>query len=49
MSAQQPEQPDRTPQPNQILATPDTVESCQAEYADGADVRSRLGWTDGQN
>jgi len=33
-------------QPNQILATPDTVESCQAEYAAGGDIRARLGWKD---
>lgn len=46
MSEPQPEQPDYTPQPNQILATPDTVDSCRQEYADGADVRARLGWKD---
>ena len=26
-----------------------TVEDCRADYQDGADVRGRLGWTDGQS
>jgi hypothetical protein len=30
------------PRPNQILATPDTVEACQQEYAAGADVRQTM-------
>jgi hypothetical protein len=37
----QPE-PDRTPRPNQILAEPATVQACQQDYADSADVRERL-------
>ena len=41
-----PEQPSLTPQPNQIMAEPATVESCQQDYADASDVRSRLGWKD---
>lgn len=45
--AQQPSPASLAPQPNQILATPDSVEQCQAEYAAGADVRGRLGWKDG--
>lgn len=36
--AAEPEQ-DLTPQPNQILAEPATVEACAADYANGADVR----------
>ncbi|NEY33069.1 hypothetical protein GTU99_12860 [Streptomyces sp. PRKS01-65] len=49
MSEQQPEQPDRTPQqPNQIAAEPATVEACQQDYAQAADIRRRLGWKDGQ-
>jgi hypothetical protein len=27
----QPQEPDLTPQPNRILATPDTVEQCRTE------------------
>ena len=46
MSEPQPEQPDYTPQPNRILATPDTAEQCMAEYQDAPDVRARLGWKD---
>lgn len=34
--------PTLAPQPNQILATPDTVEACQQEYANAADVRACL-------
>ncbi|MFE7236111.1 hypothetical protein ACFVAF_36965 [Streptomyces sp. NPDC057596] len=30
------------PQPNRILAEPATVEACQQDYADGADVRETL-------
>jgi hypothetical protein len=44
--AEQPTPADMARQPNQILATPDTVDACQQEYAAGADVRSRLGWKD---
>ena len=33
------QQPSLTPQPNQILAEPATVQACAADYADGADVR----------
>ena len=47
---QPPEQPspaaDLTPQPSRIMAEPATVQSCQQDYADSADVRSRLGWKD---
>jgi hypothetical protein len=38
--------PDLTPQPSRIMAEPATVQSCQQEYAAGADVRARLGWKD---
>ncbi|WP_158810644.1 hypothetical protein [Streptomyces leeuwenhoekii] len=48
MSEQQPEQPDCTPQPSQIATEPATVEACQQDYAQAADIRRRLGWTDGQ-
>ncbi|UDM00058.1 hypothetical protein [Streptomyces longhuiensis] len=34
---------------NQITDEPATVEACQQDYADAADVRARLGWTDGSN
>jgi hypothetical protein len=34
--------PTLAPQPNRILATPDTVEACQQDYEAGADVRHRL-------
>lgn len=37
-------EPDRTPRPNPIMATPSTAKACQDEYADGGDVRKRLGW-----
>lgn len=40
------EQPSLKPQPNQILAEPATPEACQQDYADGADIRDRLGWHD---
>ena len=43
---QQPQQPSLTPQPNQIMAEPATVESCQQDYDASADVRQRLGWKD---
>lgn len=45
MSEHQPE-PDRTPQPNRVLAEPATVEACRSDYDAGADVRARLGWKD---
>jgi hypothetical protein len=38
MSEQQPK-PDYTPQPNQILAQPATVQACQHDYAQAAAVR----------
>ena len=41
MSEQQPE-PDRTPQPNRILAEPATVEACRADYDAAADIRQTL-------
>ncbi|GGW15781.1 hypothetical protein GCM10018980_51590 [Streptomyces capoamus] len=47
MTEQQPE-PDRTPQPNPIIAEPATPTACQRDYADAADVRERLGWKDGR-
>jgi hypothetical protein len=33
------------PQPNSILRQPATVDACQQDYANAADVRQRLGWT----
>lgn len=44
-NGQPPDQPTPAalaPQPNRILATPDTPASCQQEYAAAADVRDRL-------
>lgn len=38
------EEPDRTPRPSTVMAEPATAETCQADYADGGDVRRRLGW-----
>lgn len=35
-------EPDLTPQPNQILAAPATVQACQQDYAAGADVRQTM-------
>ncbi|MFC7983828.1 hypothetical protein [Streptomyces sp. NPDC057336] len=48
-NGQQPQQhsPALTPQPNPILAEPATPAACQADYAQAADVRARLGWKDG--
>lgn len=43
---QAPDQPSLTPQPNRIMSEPATPEACQQDYADAADVRSRLGWKD---
>ena len=45
MNEQQPE-PDRTPQPNQILAVPATVENCRADYQASADVRQTMAQQD---
>lgn len=36
------QQPDLTPQPNQILAEPATVHACQQDYAAAADVRQTM-------
>jgi hypothetical protein len=33
---------DLTPQPNQILAEPSTVEACAADYAAAEDVRQTM-------
>lgn len=41
MTEQQPE-PDRTPQPNQILAQPATIQACRADYQAAADIRATL-------
>lgn len=38
----EPEARDLTPQPNQILAEPATVQNCAADYEAGADVRVRM-------
>ncbi|MEV5977519.1 hypothetical protein [Streptomyces sp. NPDC052114] len=46
MSEQQPEPPDLTPQPNQIIAKPATVEACQDDYADAAAVCLRMAQQD---
>ncbi|MDN3244134.1 hypothetical protein [Streptomyces sp. ZSW22] len=43
--SEQPEEPDLTPQPNRILAEPATPATCQQDYAQAADIRARLGWT----
>ncbi|MEU3161991.1 hypothetical protein ACPCAJ_21140 [Streptomyces griseoincarnatus] len=42
--AYKPEVPDRTPRPSTVIAEPATPETCQADYADAADIRRRLGW-----
>ncbi|WP_318202944.1 hypothetical protein [Streptomyces sp. SCL15-4] len=39
---QQPTPPQ--PQPSRIIAEPATVQACQQDYAQAADVRERLGW-----
>jgi hypothetical protein len=31
-----------TPQPSRLFEEPATVAACQADYADGADIRARL-------
>ena len=43
---QQPEQPSLTPQPNQILAEPATVDACLADYQAGTDVRQTMAQQD---
>ncbi|HZF92058.1 hypothetical protein [Streptomyces sp.] len=46
---QQPEQhsPEHyEPQLGSVATQPATVAACQADYAAGADIRTRLGWTD---
>ncbi|MEV7793400.1 hypothetical protein AB0O68_15615 [Streptomyces sp. NPDC087512] len=48
MSEQPEAEKDLTPQPNQVMAEPATVQACQADYAAGADIRERLGWKDGE-
>lgn len=44
------EQPDQQPTPAPELPPlyrqPATVEACQQDYAEGADIRRRLGWID---
>lgn len=44
---EQPEPTPAQPQPNPIYREPATVEACQQDYADGADIRQRLGWKSG--
>jgi hypothetical protein len=36
----------RAPQPNQILATPATVEQCRSDYEQAADVRQTMAQQD---
>ncbi|MFI8301542.1 hypothetical protein ACIGCZ_37170 [Streptomyces nigra] len=43
---QHPEQPSLTPQPNQILAQPATVQACRADYKAGTDVRQTMAQQD---
>ncbi|MFC8423968.1 hypothetical protein ACFUN7_24335 [Streptomyces sp. NPDC057236] len=38
------EEPDRTPRSSEVASEPATPAACQADYADAADVRRRLGW-----
>ena len=38
------EAPDRTPRPSTVIAEPANAQTCQADYADGSDIRRRLGW-----
>lgn len=40
--SEQPPEPNLTPRPNPILAEPATVQACQQDYADAADVRQTL-------
>ncbi|MFE7954401.1 hypothetical protein [Streptomyces sp. NPDC057413] len=40
---------DLTPRTNQILAEPATVDACQRDYEQAADIRQTLGWKDEQN
>jgi hypothetical protein len=44
-----PQEPDHTPQPSPIIGRPATVEDCRADYEAAADIRARLGWTNGSN
>lgn len=37
---------DLTPQPNQILAVPATIENCRADWDAGADVRQTMAQQD---
>ncbi|MEU1445484.1 hypothetical protein [Streptomyces mirabilis] len=36
------QQPSRTPQPNQILAVPATIENCRTDWEAAADVRQTM-------
>lgn len=42
MSEQQTSPADMAKQPNQILAQPATVQACQQDYANAADVRQAM-------
>lgn len=42
MSEQQTSPADMAKQPNQILAQPATVQTCQQDYANAADVRQAM-------
>lgn len=44
--ADQPTPASLTPQPNQILAVPATVEACRADYDDASDVRAVMAQQD---
>lgn len=44
---EQPQPTPAQPQPTPIYRQPATVEACQQDYADGADIRQRLGWKTG--
>lgn len=48
MSEQQPKT-DLTPQPNQILAQPATVQACRADYDDASDVRAVMAQQDARH
>lgn len=49
MAEQSEPERDLTPRENPIMSEPATPEACQQDYADGSDIRGRLGWTNGQN
>ncbi|MFB7711611.1 hypothetical protein [Streptomyces sp. NPDC056105] len=52
MERTHPSQPDealRQATGNPIIDEPATVEACQQDYADAADIRARLGMTDGSD